>query len=1033
MNWNISAWAIRNPIPSVLLFVILVALGLFSFSRLPITRFPNVDIPIIIINVTQSGAAPSELETQVTKRVEDAVAGVTGVKRIMSSISDGLSQTTIEFRLEVNSDRAINDVKDAIAKIRADLPRTIEEPVIQRLDIAGLPILTYAVSAPNMSLEQLSWFVDDVAARALQGVRGVGQVQRIGGVDREIRVQLDPDRLLSLGVTAGEVSRQLRATNADIGGGRGEIAGQEQSIRTLAGARTVEEIGETTIALPGNRRIKLSEIATVTDGAADQRRFARLDGRPVVAFAIVRAKGASDATVMDLVGKRVDEIRAAHPGVQIDLIDNAVTYTVGNYHAAMMTLLEGALLSVLVVLIFLRDWRATAITALALPLSIIPTFFVLDALGFSLNLVSLLAVTLATGILVDDAIVEIENIVRHMNMGKSAWRASLEAADEIGLAVIAITMTIIAVFAPVSFMGGIAGQYFKQFGLTVAVAVFFSLLVARLITPLMAAYFMRAHPLHEQKEGALMTAYTQFVAWSVRHRWLTMMAGALIFAGSIQATKLLPSGFLPAEDVARLVMAVELPPGTRVEDTTRTIDDITRRLRERLEIKSVFVDGGRVGLGAPEVRKATLVIGLVHKSERKLTQQQVRNEIGRIVADAPDVRTWFLDENGQRQLTLGVQGADTAQIERVASELASQMKRLTLINNVTTTAALDRPEIRIRPRTDRAAELGVSTDALAEAIRVATLGDIDANLAKFNAGDRLVPMRVALQRSARGDLDTLGNLRVATNRGGSVPLSSVADIEFGQGPATISRFDRQRRVAVEADLATTDALGEALDAVYALPAAKNLPPGIRFTESGDAEVMGEVFQGFAQAMGAGLMMVLAVLILLFGSVLQPITILLSLPLSIGGVIGGLLIMNYAISMPVVIGILMLMGIVTKNAIMLVDFAVERIAHGVERTEALVDAGRKRARPIVMTTIAMGAGMIPSAIGIGDGGEFRSPMAVGVIGGLIASTILSLVFVPAMFTVMDDIGKLVWRGFSRFVGPRDDDVVVAKPHGGAAAQ
>ena len=1030
MNWNISAWSIRNPIPSVLLFVILVALGLFSFSRLPITRFPNVDIPIITINVTQSGAAPSELETQVTKRIEDAVAGVTGVKRVISSISDGLSQTTIEFRLEVNSDRAINDVKDAVARIRAELPRTIEEPIIQRLDIAGLPILTYAVSAPNMSLEQLSWFVDYVAARNLQGVRGVGQVERIGGVDREIRVQLDPDRMLSLGVTAGEVSRQLRATNVDIGGGRGEIAGQEQSIRTLAGARTVEEIGDTTVAISGNRRIKLSEIATVTDGAADQRRFARLDGRPVVAFGIVRAKGASDATVMDVVGKKVAEIRALHPGVQVELIDNAVTYTVGNYNSAMMTLIEGALLSVLVVLIFLRDWRATAITALALPLSIIPTFFVLDMLGFSLNLVSLLAVTLATGILVDDAIVEIENIVRHMKMGKSAWRASLEAADEIGLAVIAISMTIIAVFAPVSFMGGIAGQYFKQFGLTVAVAVFFSLLVARLITPLLAAYFLRAHPLKEQKEGAIMSGYTRFVAWSVRHRWLTMLGGLLIFVASIQATKLLPSGFLPAEDVARLVMAVELPPGTRLDDTTRAVDDITKRLRERPEIKSVFVDGGRVGLGAPEVRKATLVISLVHKSERQLTQREVRNVIGRIVADVPDTRTWFLDENGQRQLTLGVQGADTAQIERVASQLASQMKRLSLITNVTTTAALDRPEIRILPRSDRAAELGVSTDALAEAIRVATLGDIDANLAKFNAGDRLVPMRVALPRSARGDLDTLGNLRVTTSRGGSVPLSSVADIEFGQGPATISRFDRQRRVAVEADLATTDALGEALAAVYALPAAKNLPPGIRFAESGDAEVMGEVFQGFAQAMGAGLMMVLAVLILLFGSVLQPITILLSLPLSVGGVIGGLLIMNYAISMPVVIGILMLMGIVTKNAIMLVDFAVERIAVGVPRTEALVDAGRKRARPIVMTTIAMGAGMIPSALGIGDGGEFRSPMAVGVIGGLIASTILSLIFVPAMFTVMDDLGRLIWRGFSRFVGPRDDESVVAQPHGGA---
>ena len=531
---------------------------------------------------------------------------------------------------------------------------------------------------------------------------------------------------------------------------------------------------------------------------------------------------------------------------------------------------------------------------------------------------------------------------------------------------------------------------------------------------------MRSHPAKPHHEGFILASYTRFVAWSVRHRFLTIFAGVLIFAGSIQATKMLPSGFLPAEDVARLVMAVELPPGTRAEDTMRAVDDISARLRQRPEIKSVFVDGGRVGLGAAEVRKATLVVGLVHKSQRELTQRQVRNEIGRIVADVPDVRTWFLDENGQRQLTLGVQGQDTAQIERVAAQLASQMKRLPLITNVTTTAALDRPEIRLRPRTDRAAELGVSTDALAEAIRIATLGDIDANLAKFNAGDRLVPIRVALQRSARADMDTLGNLRVATTRGGSVPLSAVADIEFGQGPATISRFDRQRRVAVEADLATTEALGEALAAIYALPAAKDLPPGVRFTESGDAEVMGEVFAGFAQAMGAGLMMVLVVLILLFGSVLQPITILLSLPLSIGGVIAGLLIMNYAISMPVVIGILMLMGIVTKNAIMLVDFAVERMAVGVERTEALVDAGRKRARPIVMTTIAMGAGMIPSALGVGDGGEFRSPMAVGVIGGLIASTILSLIFVPAMFTIMDDLGKLAWRGFSRFVGPRDDE-------------
>jgi len=1020
MNWNISAWAIRKPIASIVLFFILTLLGVFAFGKLPITRFPNIDVPIVTIGVLQSGAAPSELESQVTKKVEDAVAGIAGVKRVTSSISDGLSQTTIEFRLEVNSDRAVNDVKDSIAKIKADLPRTIEEPVIQRLDIAGLPILTFAVSAPDMNLEQLSWFVDDVAARALQGLRGVGQVQRIGGVDREIKVELDPDRLLSLGVTAGEVSRQLRATNSDIGGGRSEIAGQEQSIRTLAGVRSVEDVGNVTIALSGGRHVRLMDVANVSDGAAEARRFARLDGRPVVAFGVVRATGASDATVAALVTSKIEALRTNNPGVSIDLIDSFVDYTLGNYKSAMNTLIEGALLSVLVVFVFLRNWRATLITALAIPLSIFPTFWAIHMMGFSLNLVSLLALTLATGILVDDAIVEIENIVRHMHMGKSPWRAALDASEEIGLAVMAITLTIVAVFAPVSFMGGIAGQYFKQFGLTVAVAVLFSLLVARLITPLLAAYFMAPHKEVEKPEGVVMRGYTKLVGFSVRHRFLTLFAGLAIFMGSIQATKLLPSGFLPAEDVARLLLAVELPPGARIEDTMRVADDIAERLRAKPEVRSVFVDGGRLGMGAAEVRKAQITVNLTHKSKRTKKQKQIEGEVAALVAGVPDVRSWFLNDNGQRAVSVVVLGADTALVEKVGLELASQMKRLPMVANVVSSVALDRPEVRIIPRSDRAAELGVSTDAVAEAIRVATIGDVDANLAKFNAGDRLVPIRVALERNARADIDMLGNLRVATNRGGSTPLSSVADITFSQGPASISRYDRQRRIAVEGDLVGGVALGEALSNIYELPAAKNLPAGVTITESGDAEVMAEVFQGFAQAMGAGIMMVLAVLILLFSSVLQPITILFSLPLSIGGVIIALLLTGNSISMPVVIGILMLMGIVTKNAIMLVDFAVEQMAHGMDRTTAIVEAGRKRARPIVMTTIAMVAGMVPSALGIGDGGEFRAPMAIGVIGGLIVSTMLSLVFVPAVFTIMDDVGRVTWRLFSRFVGPRDED-------------
>jgi hydrophobe/amphiphile efflux-1 (HAE1) family protein len=1022
MALNISAWSIKNPIPSLVLFTVLVVLGIVSFGKLPITRFPNIDLPIISVSVTQSGAAPTELETQVTKKIEDAIAGIAGVKHVMSAISDGSSVSTIEFRLETNSDRALNNVKDAIAKIRSNLPRTIDEPIVQRIEIAGLPIVTYAVSAPAMTIEDLSWFVDDVVARSLQNVKGVGAVNRMGGVDREIRIALDPDRLAALGVTAGDVNRQVRAMNVDLAGGRGELAGREQSIRTLAGARTVEDLAATTIALSGGRKVRLSDLGAVTDGAAEQRRFARLDGKPVVAFGVTRATGASDVTVANALEQKIETIRKARPDVSINMIDSYVAYTQGNFESAMHTLIEGALLSVLVVLVFLRNWRATLITAIALPLSVLPTFWAMDAMGFSLNLISLLSLTLATGILVDDAIVEIENIVRHMHMGKSAWRASLEAADEIGLAVIAITMTIIAVFAPVSFMGGVAGQYFKQFGLTVAIAVFFSLLVARLITPLMAAYFLKPQRDHgEPVDGPIMRFYTRLVQASVRRRWITLALGLLIFAGSLMSVKLLPSGFLPAEDEARLLLAVELPPGSKLADTERVTNEISARLRERPEVRSVFTDGGKIGQGSAEIRKAQLIVNLTHKSKRDITQKQMENEIGALVSQWPDIRTWFLNDNGQRAVSLMVSGNDPVAVEKVAADLTSQVKRMPLVANVVSTAALDRPEIRIAPKVGRAADLGVSTDALAEAIRVATIGDIDANLAKFNAGDRLLPIRVQLAKGARADLDALANLKVATASGGSVPLASVADISFGQGPTSIERYDRVRKIAVEADLAGTDALGEALAAIYALPAAKNLPAGVTLREAGDAEVMVEVFDSFEQAMGAGLMMVFAVLVLLFASVTQPITILLSLPLSIGGVIFALFLTDKPISMPVVIGILMLMGIVTKNAIMLVDFAVEQMAKGMDRTQAIVDAGRKRARPIVMTTIAMAAGMIPSALGVGDGGEFRSPMAIGVIGGLIVSTVLSLVFVPAIFTFMDDIGHGAARFFGRFIGGPDEEV------------
>jgi multidrug efflux pump subunit AcrB len=1009
MALNISAWSIRNPLPSVVFSIILLVLGWVSFTKLAVTRLPSADIPVISVAVSQFGAAPAELESQVTKTIEDGVSGVEGVRHISSSITDGLSVTTIQFALETNTDRALNDVKDAVTRIRSNLPQNVSEPLMQRVDVIGLPIVTYAAISPGKTPEQLSYFVDDVVKRALQGVRNVAQVERIGGVEREILVSLDPDRLQAAGLTAVDVSRRLRGTNVDLAGGRAEIGKNDQAIRTLAGAKTLNDLAGTMISLPAGGEVRLDDLGTVTDTIADRRTFARVNGEPVVALGIKRSKGASDVVVAAAVQKRIDALKAAYPDVDLKLIDTSVDFTKGNYEAAISTLFEGAILAVIIVFLFLRDIRATIIAAISLPLSIFPAFWAMDLLGFSLNLVSFLAITLSTGILVDDAIVEIENIVRHMRMGKSPYRAALEAADEIGLAVIAISLTIIAIFTPASFMSGVAGQFFKQFGITVSVQVFFSLLAARFVTPVLAAYFLKDEHYHNPPPGRVLKAYNGLVTWSVRHYFITVLVGFGIFAASIWSIRLLPQGFLPAQDSARSLLAMELPPGTQLAFTEKTTEEIVARLRKRPEVKSVFVDGGRVPPGTFEVRRAALIINYVPKHDRKITQRELELAISTDLENVPDIRFWFLDENGLRAISLVVTGTESGIVSNVAAELATQMKRIPLIANVISETSLDRPELRIQPRADLAARLGVSTESLSETIRVATIGDVGPALAKFDTGDRLVPIRVQLEDAARGELPILEQLRVPLGGGrGGVPLSVVADIKLDQGPTSINRYDRERQATVAADLVGTAALGDATKKIYELPVMKSLPKGVKVSPSGDAESLAELSDGFATAITAGLMMVYAVLVLLFGTFLQPITILFSLPLSIGGAIAALLLTGKQLTTPVWIGILMLMGIVTKNAIMLVEFAVEAVREGKPRHEAIIDAGMKRARPIVMTTVAMVAGMMPSALAFGAGGEFRSPMALAVIGGLLFSTVLSLVFVPAMFMLMDDVGRFSWH-------------------------
>ena len=1051
---NFSAWSIRNPVAPILAFFVLVVLGWQSFNSLPITRFPNIDVPIVSIAVTQSGAAPAELETQVTKEIEDAVAGVSGVDHIESTITDGISTTAVIFRMEVPTTQAVQDVKDAIDRIRSDLPTSIEEPIVSKVDVEGQAIQTFSVSSPGMTLEELSWFVDDTIKRAIQGQTGIGRVDRYGGSDREVRVELDEDRLNSFGISAADVNAQLRRMNMDLGSGRGQVGGSEQAIRTLGDTRDVTALASTMISLPNGRFVRLSELGNVIDTYEEPKSFSRFNGQPGVTFAVFRAKGASEVSVAETVGKTLDEIRAKHPDVSIELVDDSVYFTYGNYEAAIHTLIEGALLAVIVVMLFLRNWRATLISAVALPLSAIPTFWVMELLGFSLNLVSFLAMTLATGILVDDAIVEIENIERHIRMGKSPYRAAIEAADEIGLAVIATTFTIIAVFVPVSFMPGIPGQYFIQFGLTVAVSVFFSLLVARLITPVMAAYLMKPSDAsgHHDDEGFMMRQYTRLVRFTTKRwytRYSTLLVAILLSVGSVVALLVfVPGSFLPPEDSSRVSLSIELPPDAMLADTDRTTTEIYNRVKDIDGVENVFVLGGASPKGDLELRRAAVTV-LLEKLDHSLINKVVNDVIGRTpligeylpklppagrikpqseiereifarLRSIPDVRVTKLNDRGERDLSFNLLSNNEEDLDKAVATLEADLRRDPLLANVSPEGALPRPELQIRPRDDQMSRLGITTAQISEVIRIATIGDIDAQLAKIALDGRLIPIRVQLDRDFRTDLAAIRNLKVQTASGATVPLSSVADINYAEGPSSIKRYDRYRVVKLGADLPAGVALDTASARFREIAADADLPATVQFLESGDAEVQAEMQESFGNAMLLGLMMVLVVLILLFKDVIQPFTILFSLPLAIGGVAAALILTQNALSMPVLIGILMLMGIVTKNAILLVDFGIEMMHHGMDRTLAMIEAGRKRARPIVMTSIAMSAGMLPSALGVGEGGSFRAPMAIAVIGGIIVSTVLSLVVVPSFFLIMDDLSRLLAWAFGRFIGKKDEE-------------
>jgi multidrug efflux pump subunit AcrB len=1021
MRANISAWAIRRPIPSIVLFIILTAVGIVSFATTSITDSPNVDLPFVSITVTQSGAAPEEMETQVTRLVEDAVANLGHIKEITSSITDGTSETDVEFTIGTNTDRAVNDVRDAISKIRSELPGTIDEPKIERVDATGDAVVAYAVSIPGSSPTKLGWFVDNDVARAMSTVKGVSSIRRWGGAEREIRVNLDPARLIALGITVNDVNSQIRAVNANMPGGRSTLGTTEQSIRTLGSVETVEQLRNLTITIPpsvsttatavATRTARLSDLGTIEDGFAEVRSAARFNGKPVVVFAVLRSEGESEVDVAKGVDRKLDELKARVPGLTFDQIYSNAEEAEIAYFASREALLLGAALAALVVLLFLRNWRATAIVIVAMPLSIFPTFFPMQVWGFTLNWCSLLALTLVVGVLVDDAIVEIENIVRHIRMGKTPYQAALDAADEIGLAVVATTMTIVAVFLPVSFMPGIAGAYFRQFGATIAVAVLFSLLVARLITPMMAAYLATPEGPKEHTPRFL-GQYLRLLGWALDHRVKTLIIAICVFIGSMALVPLIPTEFLGAEDNSLSVMSVELAPGSTLADTDAATDQMSQIIRREPEVKNVLV---RMGGTYGDVRIGRITINLVKRADRSRRQQAIERDLSEKLKAVPGVRFNFFGENGGDQdLAISLVGDDPQAMTAVADRLVRDMQQIKGLSNVKSSASLLRPELQILPLYDRAAELGVSVAQISDTARLATLGEINANLAKFNLPDRQIPIRVVIDPRARADLDQIRNLQVSAATGGTVPLDSVADVHFGSGTSEIKRRDRARQITIGADLSGAP-LGPALAEVKALPVLQNLPAGVRLKDSGASQDMADVFGAFGIAIGSGILLVLGVLVLLFQSFLQPITIMAALPLSVGGAFLALLVTGESLSLTVLIGLMMLMGIVTKNSILLADYAMLAMKeHGLDRRAALIEAGAKRAQPIIMTTFAMVGGMLPIALRFGEQADFRAPMAITVIGGLVASTLLSLVLIPVVFTFVDDLQHWMGRYFARML-------------------
>jgi hydrophobe/amphiphile efflux-1 (HAE1) family protein len=1019
--------SIERPVFATMMILSLVVLGLFSYLKLNIDQFPDVDFPYVTATTVLAGAGPEQIETDVTKKIEDAVNTIAGVDHIQSISQEGVSTVIVQFKLEVEGQQAALDVREKIAAIRSELPDDIEDPVIQRLDPASTPIFTLTVSGER-SPKEITTFTKNVIKKRLENVSGVGRVDLVGGAEREIQIIVDAARLQAYNLSIQDVIQSVGAANVEIPAGNLEQGNRQLLLRTMGKYKSVEDFDNVVVATPGGKVVHLSEVATVEDGTKEQESLSRLNGNQAVGLSILRQSGSNTVRVAEAIQAQIAQIRKELPSdIQLTIARDNSTFIRESVNDVLFDILYGGLMAVIVVYLFLANMRSTIISAIALPTSIIASFIIMYALGFTLNTMTLMALSLAVGLLIDDAIVVIENIYRHMEDGESPIEAAKAATSEIGLAVMATTFTVVAVFVPVAFMPGIVGRFFYEFGITVAVAVLVSLFVAFTLTPMLSSRWLNREDEELTNEGNILRRglywfnhafalmgekYRKAIAWSLAHRKTVVVGSIAIFLSSFFFMRFLGNAFFPTMDQSEFNVVVTAAPGTSLAGTSQLCAQAEDVLRTFPEVTSTLTT---IGAGSDPVTKGTILVKIVKKAERKKGIEQIMDEARAEISRIPGANFGFMVTGGmggnQKSAILSVQGQDFATLQGIAGEVEYIFRTTPGAADVENSYETSKPEVRLAIDREKASDLGINVSLIATSARAMVDGYVAT---KFQEGDEQFDVRVRLNKSDRTSLE---NVRAMTIKGTKdadngqkvlIPLGSVAEIQQASGPARINRYDRQREIRIDANLSGR-LLGEVLADAQKRTARIEMPPGYSVKVAGMGEMQAESFANILLSLGLAIVFVYIVLAAQFESFKHPFSIMLALPMSLIGAVFALLVFKSSISVMSLIGIIMLMGLVTKNGILLVDYANVMRDRGHERTEALVMAGATRLRPILMTTFAMIFGMMPVAFAFGEGSELRSPMGQAVIGGLITSTLLTLFVVPVVYSIIDDF---TFAGFFR---------------------